>query len=287
MVFSMKTWIYLIGVMLLPIVYVVLMLTTAQPIEWLALAMMALITVPICIALVVKNAARQKIGVQLPNGKSAPSQSNHSVLSRLVSAFGWTLVVSGALAGAAAIANYADLNAAIAAPVVVGWVALGAALAEIGVRMGSEKFPQVRRGFSLGAIGLGLAIVAISCGILYVFYHVLHIMPRMVVFAALLGVPGGILIAAMCFEDMCVHCSQALRVARLQFAAMPNATWAKLRLGQVREVLDQLGSPQPRGEHRLDFWYCKKCRQIVLCRPRDEKAFVLQGNTARLLTDLV
>ena len=62
---------------------------------------------------------------------------------------------------------------------------------------------------------------------------------------------------------------------------------AKLRLGHVREVLDQLGSPQSGGEHRLDFWYCKKCRQIVLYRPRDEKSFVLQGNTARSLTDLV
>jgi hypothetical protein len=284
----MRTWIYLIGVMLLPIAYTGLMLATDQPIEWPVVTMMALITVPICLALVIKNSANKKAQAPVSNtGTLAPSPSNYSRSSKALITLGWTLVVTGAIAGATAIANYTDPNAAIAGPIVLAWVALGAASTELGVRMGGGKFPQIRRAFSPGTIGLGLAIVAISCGILYVFSHVLHVMPRIVLIVALLGVPGGILITAMCFEDVCAHCSEALKLGRLRFASLPNGIWTKLRQGQVREALEQLGSPQSKGEHDLDFWYCPKCRQIALYRPRNEMPFLLQGNTARLLTDLV
>jgi hypothetical protein len=201
---------------------------------------------------------------------------------------GWTLVVTGALAIATAIPNYTDLDSAqIIAPVLVGWVALGSALAEIGTRMGVEKFPQIRRGFSIGVVVAGIALIAIGTGILYLYARVLHVMPKLVLVAAFLGIPVGVVIAAMCFENACEWCNEGLRHARLRFALMPPDIWNALRLGRVRETLERLGPTDDRGEHRLSFSYCPKCRQIALCEPEGEKPFVLQGNSARLLTDLV
>jgi len=287
----MKKWTYALGLALLPIVYVALMFATEQPIEWSVFPMIALISVPICIGLVRMNSSGNKDRTQSPDPKSSmagnPSLWRRSRLSKTVTALGWTLVVTGAIAGATVIRNYKDFNLAVTAPFMIAWLALGTGLAEIGARLGSEKFPQVRRGFSFGTILFGLALVAISCGIFYLYYHVLFVMPRIVLVGAFLGIPGGILVTAFCFEDVCEYCGEGLKLARPQFASIPQGIWSTLRLGRVREALDQLGPPAPEAKHRLDFWYCPKCRQIALCKPDGEKPFVLQGNTARLLTDLV
>jgi hypothetical protein len=64
---------------------------------------------------------------------------------------------------------------------------------------------SIRRVLTLWNLVIGPVIIAACAGVLYLF-HVIGIMPLLVVVGALIGIPVGVLVTASLFDYSCVHC---------------------------------------------------------------------------------
>jgi hypothetical protein len=95
---------------------------------------------------------------------------------------------------------------------------------------------------------LGPIIVAISVGVLYLFFTVINVMPRLVVFGVVLGMPVGIVLTATLFANECRACACRLK-----------------------------SLPDP---HR-EFEYCPRCRAVAIHRVGRRRPTVLHGAAAQ------
>jgi hypothetical protein len=65
----------------------------------------------------------------------------------------------------------------------------------------------VRLRFLPGRVGIGLLVTVASAGVLYLFNEVVHVAPKALIIGALMGIPIGILWAAMGWAEWCIRCN--------------------------------------------------------------------------------
>jgi hypothetical protein len=143
----------------------------------------------------------------------------------------------------------------------------------------------VRRKLTPWNLLIGPTVIALAIGVLYLFFNVIQLMPRIVVIGALVAVPIGVFITASIFGDACVRCDRLLETKTLRFAALADSALDRLKAGDIESALAILGAPTPEGTAPVEVSYCPLCRSVAVCRAGGTTA-VLREMKARLLTEL-
>ena len=132
----------------------------------------------------------------------------------------------------------------------------------------------------------GLLLSVAGVLVLYLYYEVVHVAPKMLLIAALLAVPGGLLIAGGCWTEACRVCGVALEEYRSKFNAETGGMLeAAVASGGVDEIVGlHAAAPGPR---RIDVLirYCPRCRRIgQLEGPGKTRATLAGEQVTTLLT---
>jgi len=112
---------------------------------------------------------------------------------------------------------------------------------------------------------VGLSMTAAGVAVLFLYYQVVHVAPKVVLIGAMLAVPCGLLFAASCWTEACRNCSVPLKEFRARFNAGSRAMLeAAVRNGAVKEILALRAAPPTAGRVDLLIRYCQRCRMVGL-----------------------
>ncbi|MEO8673483.1 MAG: hypothetical protein ABI411_19375 [Tahibacter sp.] len=140
-----------------------------------------------------------------------------------------------------------------------------------------EQRAHVRMIFLPGRMAAGLLLSAVSVAVLYVFFNVLHVMPQIVMIGALLGVPAGLLIAGLSWDEACRGCAKPFNTLNNRYTISSIQRISPLPALQARA---NTGVDAP-----LSMKYCATCRQLAIVKGAGIPPQMLVGKAAQVLVD--